>query len=292
MYFRAFFGLPTTLTDAEGRPVNAIRGLLDALALFIERYQPTHLACCWDNAWRPRWRVALIPTYKAHRVAYGEVETVPDELTRQVPIIREALAALGLPVVGADDHEADDVIGTLATTFPGRVDVITGDRDLFQLVRPGVDVLYLARGIRNHERVDDAWLTAKYGITGAGYATMAALRGDPSDGLPGVAGIGEKGAARLVTDYGDLEGILAAATAGRLAPRMTASLEAGIDYLGPAMEVVRVRTDLALNVTPEALRLPSVPADPDAFAALAERHNLGGSAERIIAALAQAGSAK
>jgi 5'-3' exonuclease len=287
LYFRAFHGIPASLRAPDGRPVNAVRGLLDFLARFITDYSPTEVACCWDNSWRPSWRVDLIPTYKAHRVAYGEVELVPAELVTQVPLIREVLAALGLPVVGADGFEADDIMGTLAEGAGIPVDVVTGDRDLFQLVDDGrsIRVLYCGRGVANHDRVDTAWLQAKYAIDGAGYVDFAVLRGDPSDGLPGVAGIGEKTAARLVADYGDLEGILGAATAGRLSPTITARIAAAIDYLGAAGEVVAVRRDVALG--PLDLTKPTVPADPERFAQLAADLNLGGAADRILAALAR-----
>lgn len=290
LYFRAFFGVPSSLKAPDGRPVNAVRGLLDFLARFIGDYRPTHAAACWDEAWRPAWRVALVPSYKAHRVAHGDVEIVPPELTAQVPLIEAVLDALGLRVVGAAGHEADDVIGTLATTSTIPVDIVTGDRDLFQLVDDsrGVRVLSVTKGVAKHERVDDAWLATTYGITGAGYADFATLRGDPSDGLPGVAGIGEKTAARLVADYGDLEGILAAAGAGRLTGTLAAKLGAAVDYLGPAREVVGVRTDLPLAVTLDDLRLPAAPRDPERFAELSDLLNLGGSAERITKALAGA----
>ena len=290
LYFRAFFGLPDSLRAKSGDQVNAVRGLLDFLARFISDYSPTHVACCWDEAWRPSWRVALIPSYKAHRVvradpAGGWIEEVPSELTRQVPWIRATLDALGLPIVGAPDHEADDVIATLATRSVWPVDVVTGDRDLFQLVDDarGVRVLYVGRGVARHERIDDAWLQAKYGITGSGYVDFAVLRGDPSDGLPGVKGIGEKTASTLIGRYGDLDGIVAAAD--KLSPGVQRSLVGAMDYLGPAREVVTAARTLPL---PDVdLTLPASPRDPDLFAALAEELNLGGSADRILAAMAQ-----
>lgn len=292
LYFRAFYGLPSTLRGLDGRPVNAVRGLLDFLARFISEYRPTHIACCWDQAWRPSWRVALVPSYKAHRVAYGDVETVPEELTEQVPLIEAVLTALGFPIVGAPDMEADDVIGTLATTATIPVDIVTGDRDLFQLVDDarGVRVLSVTKGVAKHERITDTELVTRYGITGAGYADLATLRGDASDGLPGVNGIGDKTAARLVADHGDLEGILRAATEGRLSSTLTAKLGAGVDYLAAAQEVVKVRTDLRLGVTVDDLRLRTTPVDPDAFEALTELLDLGGPADRILAAMQQAGS--
>lgn len=290
LFFRAFHGLPVSLTAPDGRPVNAVRGLLDFLARFVDQYRPTHLACCWDESWRPAWRVALLPQYKAHRVAHGDVEQVPQELTAQVPLIRAVLARLGLAVVGAPGFEADDVIGTLAARSDLPVDVVTGDRDLFQLVDDSrrIRVLSVVRGVARHEQVTDAWLQSRYGIPGAGYADFATLRGDPSDGLPGVPGIGEKTAARLVADYHSLEGILAAAADGRISGAIAARLSGAIDYLAAAREVVGVRTDVPLAVTPDELRLPVAPVDPAGFAELSGLLNLGGSAQRIVEALARA----
>ncbi|MBB1502856.1 5'-3' exonuclease [Propioniciclava sp. MC1683] len=287
LYFRAFFGLPDSLRAKSGDPVNAVRGLLDFLARFITDCSPTHVACCWDDAWRPAWRVDLVPSYKAHRVAYGDVEEVPAALTAQVPWIRATLDALGLPIVGAADHEADDVIATLATRSTWPVDVVTGDRDLFQLVDDdrAVRVLYVGRGVAKHEQITDAWLQAKYTITGAGYVDFAVMRGDPSDGLPGVKGIGEKTAAQLIGKYGDLDGIVA--NAANLSSGVQRSLAAAVDYLGPAREVVTAARGVPL---PEVdLALPAAPKDPELFAALTEELNLGGSADRILAALAAAG---
>ncbi|PFG16654.1 5'-3' exonuclease [Propionicimonas paludicola] len=289
LYFRAFFGLPSSLRASDGTPVNAVRGLLDFAARFITDYSPQQLACCWDDAWRPAWRVALIRSYKAHRVAHDDIEIVPEELQVQVPLIRAVLAAAGLPVIGAPDAEADDVIGTLSSTGQG-VRIVTGDRDLFQLVDDDRDcrVLYVGRGVAQHEVVDDAWLQAKYGVPARSYVDFAVLRGDPSDGLPGVAGVGEKTAAKLVAQYGSLEKILAAAQSGQLSPTLSQRLAAAIDYLGPAGEVVAVRRDLPLG-SPD-LTLPPGPADPDAFARLSAELNLGSSAERLVNALAAASS--
>ena len=218
-YFRAFHGIPTTVTAPDGRPVNAVRGLLDALAHLIATRGPAELVCCWDDDWRPAWRVALVPSYKAHRVGLDGAggDDAPPELGAQVPVIREVLAALGLPVVGAADHEADDVLATLARRGRERgvpVEVVTGDRDLFQLVRdpdasgPGVMVLYTGRGMARIEGVDAAAVRDRYGVAPARYAELATLRGDTSDGLPGVTGIGEKTAAALLGRFGSLAGIV------------------------------------------------------------------------------------
>ncbi|MCE1174163.1 MAG: 5'-3' exonuclease [Propionibacteriales bacterium] len=290
VYFRAFFGMPTSLRATDGRPVNAVRGLLDYLARFVTDYSPTHLACCWDNSWRPAWRVALLPSYKAHRVASGDIEEVPAELVAQVPLIRQVLDALGVPVVGADGYEADDVIGTLAANAGMPTEVITGDRDLFQVVddQTPVRVLYLGRGQGRHDQVDGAWLSERYGVTPQAYADFATLRGDPSDGLPGVPGIGEKTAAALLQRYTDLDGIVAAAQRGELSPKQTAAVAASIDYLGAAAEVVRVSRTAPVG-TPD-LRLRGALADPQRFEALAAELNLGGAATRVSKALTQARS--
>lgn len=292
LYFRAFYGVPDTVRSPDGMPVNAVRGLLDIIARLVADYSPTHLVACWDDDWRPQWRVDLIPSYKTHRVAEEvavgpDVEVVPDPLEAQVPVIREALTALGIAIVGAPAHEADDVIGTLATTARMPVDIVTGDRDLFQLVDDGRDVrvIYTARGMRNLEVITDDAVRARYGVLPSQYADFAALRGDPSDGLPGVAGVGEKTAATLLAAHGDLDGVIRAAEAGDgVTPRVRASIQAALPYLAVAPTVVRVVRDLDL---PEADdRLPALDEGARASAAaLAERWGLGTSMTRVLAAL-------
>ena len=292
LYFRAFYGVPDKVTAPDGSPINAARGLLDMIAKLVTIYRPTHLVACWDDDWRPQWRVDLIPSYKAHRVAEvvpggADVEEVPDPLEAQIPLIRAALAALGIPVIGVAEHEADDVIGTLATTSAMPVDVVTGDRDLFQLVDDarGIRVVYTARGMSNLEVFTDASVASKYGVLPSQYADFATLRGDASDGLPGVAGIGEKTAATLLQTHGDLAGIRAAAAAGEgMSAGVRGRILAASEYLDVAPAVVLVARDL--DITP-----PDVPLGglddiaKDAAAALAAQWNLGSSMTRALAAL-------
>ena len=295
LYFRAWFGVPDSMRAPDGTPVNAVRGLLDFITRLVDEYEPTHVACCWDDDWRPQWRVDLVPTYKSHRVesetASGtpDVEDVPEGLQAQVPVIREVLAAVGIAVVGAPEMEADDVIGTLSTGAAMPVDVVTGDRDLFQLVddEAGVRVLYTARGVSKHERVDEAWVRSKYSVSAAQYADFATLRGDASDGLPGVAGVGEKTAATLLGEYGDIDGILAAALddGSGMKPGPRGKVKAAQAYLEVAPTVVAVRRNLALGA-PDLL-LPTAPRDPAALDALAERWGLGSSVERLLAVMAR-----
>ncbi|HAM25926.1 MAG TPA: flap endonuclease, partial [Microbacteriaceae bacterium] len=189
LYFRAFYAVPDSVRAPNGMPVNAVRGLLDIIARLASEFQPTEIVACWDDDWRPQWRVDLIPTYKTHRVAeVGDevppIEKVPDLLTPQVAVIREVLGALGVPVIGAPHHEADDVIGTLASHSAIPVDVVTGDRDLFQVIDDSREVraIYTGRGMSRLEVLTDAALEAKYGVIPAQYADFAAMRGDASDG--------------------------------------------------------------------------------------------------------------
>jgi 5'-3' exonuclease len=302
LYFRAFYGVPDSIKRADGTPVNAVRGLLDMIARLVTDFEPTHLVACWDDDWRPHWRVQLIPSYKAHRVEEiipggPDVEEVPDPLEAQVPMIRETLALLGIPVVGVEAHEADDVIGTLATQADLPVDVVTGDRDLFQLVDDdaGVRVIYTARGMSRLELVDDEWVVAKYGIEAAQYADFAVLRGDTSDGLPGVAGIGEKTAAGLLGDFGSLDAMLVVASGdpdvADSAPRMSATMRAKLagahDYLAVAPRVVAVVRDLDLPSADEvgARLAPVGEARREALLGRADEWNLGGSVPRVLVAL-------
>ncbi|MBW9093996.1 5'-3' exonuclease [Microbacterium jejuense] len=292
LYFRAFYGVPDTVRAPDGTPVNAVRGFLDIITRLVTTYRPTHLVACWDDDWRPQWRVDLIPTYKTHRVAEvvaggPDVEEVPDPLEVQVPVIREVLDALGIRIVGAAEHEADDVIGTLSTTATMPVDIVTGDRDLFQLVDDAreVRVVYTARGMSNLEVLTDAAVVAKYGVLPSQYADFATLRGDSSDGLPGVAGIGEKTAAGLLATHGDLAGIIAAAESGEgMSAGVRAKVLAGLPYLSVAPRVVAVVRDLDLQVPEHRLRPLDETAKADA-AALAERWALGGAITRIVDAL-------
>ncbi len=292
LYFRAFYGVPDTVRAPDGTPVNAVRGFLDIITKLVTLYRPTHVVACWDDDWRPQWRVDLIPSYKTHRVAEvvaagPDVEVVPDPLEVQVPIIRETLGALGIAIVGAPEHEADDVIGTLATTAAMPVDIVTGDRDLFQLVDDSRDVrvVYTARGMSNLEIVTDATVVAKYGVLPGQYADFATLRGDSSDGLPGVAGIGEKTAATLLAAHGDLAGIVASAErAEGMSAGVAAKIRAGLPYLEVAPRVVAVVRDLPLPAVDARLR-PLDEAKTKDAAALAERWALGAAMDRITAAL-------
>ncbi|MBT2490206.1 5'-3' exonuclease [Streptomyces sp. ISL-96] len=292
LYFRAYFGVPDSVRAPDGTPVNAVRGLLNFITQLVQTHHPDDLVACMDADWRPQWRVDLIPSYKAHRVAEEtetgpDEEVVPDTLSPQVPIIEDVLDALGIARVGVEPYEADDVIGTLAGLATGPVDIVTGDRDLFQLVDDAreVRVLYPLKGVGSLQVTDEAWLRDKYAVNGPGYVDLAILRGDPSDGLPGVPGIGEKTAAKLLDAYGDLAGIMAAVgdPMSGLTPSQRKRLDEARDYLAVAPKVVRVASDVPLPDFDPAL--PTEPRDPAALDELAARWGLGSSLERLLAAL-------
>ncbi|MFB9514887.1 5'-3' exonuclease [Streptomyces purpureus] len=292
LYFRAYFGVPDSVRAPDGTPVNAVRGLLDFIARLVQDHHPDDLVACMDADWRPHWRVELIPSYKAHRVAVEtpagpDVEEIPDTLSPQVPVIEEVLDALGIARVGVAGYEADDIIGTLTGLAAGPVDIVTGDRDLYQLVDDarGVRVLYPLKGVGTLQATDEAWLRDKYGVDGPGYADLALLRGDPSDGLPGVPGIGEKTAAKLLEAFGDLAGIMAAVDdpKAKLTPSQRKRLDEARPYVAVAPKVVRVAADAPLPDFDPAL--PTAPRDPAALEKLAQRWGLGGAVQRLLTTL-------
>ena len=290
LYFRAFFGVPETVRAPDGTPVNAVRGLLDMITRLVRARPPAGLVACWDADWRPAFRVAAIPSYKAHRLSADGTEETPPGLAAQVPVIEEVLRAAGLAIAGAPGFEADDVMATLAARSAGPVDVVTGDRDLFQLVDDarGVRILYTLRGLMNLDVIDETAVTAKYDIPGRAYADFAALRGDPSDGLPGVPGVGEKTAAALIRTFGSIDGIITALDAGHGGfPRGSRDkLEKARNYLDVALSVVRVVDDAPLPEIDGSL--PVTLADAARLTELGERWGLGSSLTRFVTAVSRA----
>jgi 5'-3' exonuclease len=299
MWFRSYFGVPASITAPDGRPVNAVRGFLDSVATLATRERPSRLVVCLDLDWRPAWRVDLIPSYKAHRVAAEvdelSVEEVPDDLSPQVDMILEILDAFGIATAGAPGYEADDVLGALATTERrDPVVVVSGDRDLLQLVADDpvtVRVLYIGRGLSKATMFGPAEVAERYCVpqerAGDAYAELALLRGDPSDGLPGVPGVGEKTAASMLSRYGSLAAILAAVDDPKsdLPKAFRARIHAAADYIAAADRVVRVARDAPVELATGDDRLPLHAADPQRVAELAERYGVGSSITRLQRAL-------
>jgi 5'-3' exonuclease len=286
LYYRAFYGMPETVTAPDGTPVNAIRGLLDAMARLVRDHAPGRLVACLDASWRPAFRVAAIPSYKAHRAEPDGTEQAPPGLVVQIPLITQVLEAAGIALAEHDGYEADDVIATLADRAAGRgipVDVVTGDRDLFQLVDDarGIRVLYTIKGLGKLDAIDEAAVSEKYHIPARAYADFAVLRGDPSDGLPGVPGIGEKTAAALITAFGGLDALKHALDAGHggFPPGTRKKLEAARPYLDLAPPVVRTASDVPVPEVDGTL--PARPPDPDLLAEMGAALGLGSSLTRF-----------
>ena len=288
LWYRAYYGMPDTLVAPDGTPVNAIRGYIDMTARLMNVYKPNRIVACLDGDWRPTWRVELFPDYKANRLEEeGDEEEEPETLTPQIPILLDLLDLFGIPVVGVDDFEADDVMATYAEVEKGPIRIVTGDRDLFQMVddKRDIKVVYLAKGISAHDLVDIKYVSDKYQIPGERYALFAMFRGDPSDGLPGVRGIGEKGAALIANNFATVQEALAGAHAGHegLPAALAKKIIAGSDYLKIAPTVVQVARNVALPQVD--LSMPKAPADLSEIYQFKERYGLGASVDRLISAL-------
>ena len=305
MWFRSYFGVPSSITAPDGRPVNAVRGFLDSVATLISQHRPSRLVVCLDLDWRPQFRVDLIPSYKAHRVAEEgsppdgagneNVEEIPDDLSPQVDMILEMLGAYGIATAGAEGFEADDVLGTLAAIERhDPVVVVSGDRDLLQLVGDEpveIRVLYIGQGLKKATLFGPTEVADRYGVpvdrAGDAYAELALLRGDPSDGLPGVPGVGEKTASTMLTEYGSLANILWATRDPKSAlPRaFRAKILAATDYIEAAKPVVRVARDAPVHLFTGDDRLPTHAAEPERVAELAQRYGVSSSIARLQKAL-------
>ena len=275
MIFRAFYGVPAGDPGPDGFHVNAVRGFLERLARLIAQRRPRHLAVADDEDWRPDWRVELISSYKSHRMA----EPVPPGLEPQLPVIRDLMAAIGVEMVGLADHEAEDVIATWARLAPGTIEIASGDRDLFALVEtPRVCVLYPEKA--GLAVIDEDEVTRRYDIPGRRYADFAILRGDPSDGLPGLRGVGAVTAAGMIRRHGDIAGVLRDRQLGG----------ADRQYLEAAMRVVPPVDDLPIELP--AGRRGSYPADEATMQALAQRYGVRDACGRLVTALRRLASGR
>lgn len=258
LYYRSFYALPESMTAPDGRPHNAVRGFLSTLTRLVVQYRPSAVVCCWDDDWRPAWRVDLLPTYKTHRLAAEAAadgqpaEAAPDSLGEQAEAIGEIVTAMGLARLGAPGFEADDIIATLSASAQIPAIVVSGDRDLVQVVRPGVQVLLTVNGgMDKWPLLDDEAVVERFAVAASRYVDLAVLRGDPSDGIPGVPGIGPKTAGALIATYGGIDGLLGAVERGDIAkpltPRLAGLLEEHRDLIGRMRIVASARTDAPFN---------------------------------------------
>ena len=287
LWYRAYYGMPDTLLSPSGEPINAVKGFIDMTARLVNQYKPDRLALCLDGDWRPSWRVELFPDYKSNRVLEDGEEEEPDLLTPQIPIITDFFDALGIPLIGVDDFEADDVIATLSKTEAGPIRIVTGDRDLFQLVDDDKDVkiAYLAKGISAHDLVDTKWISMKYQIPGERYGFFSMIRGDASDGLPGIRGIGEKGAAAIAQEFSTMIELIDAAknSDSRLKPIHQKKILEDLEYAKNATRLVSCVTDVRLPKVD--LVTPKEPASSKELAELVDEYGLRTSLQRLESAL-------
>ena len=284
--YRAFFALPIDLATKSGQITNAVYGFTSMLIKLLGEEKPDLLAVAFDKG-KPTVRLEQYADYKA-----GRRET-PDEFRQQLGLIREVLDTLGIPIVEVEGHEADDAIATLATRAAEQgmdAVIVTADRDFFQLVRPGITVMFNRRGITDIVRYDQAAVTQRYGLPPEKYLDYVALKGDPSDNIPGVPGVGEKTASKLVQDFGSIEEMLGRTP--EIKGKLREAIESAADTLVRNKELARLHLDLDLEVRPQDCVLKEW--DPDAvrrlfnsleFRTLLERlEDLGRTAKPVVEA--------
>jgi 5'-3' exonuclease len=276
LLYRAFFGLPTSIKDPGGQAVNAVHGYLDMTARLYASRRPDRVTHTYDDVYIPADRAAAYPPYKAHR------PEDPPELPPQFDLLEEVLEALGQERASAPAWEADDAIAALAASAGSDdlVEIVTGDRDLLQLVRddgPKVRVLFTVKGVSELAEFDEGAVLAKYGVPAQRYVDFAILRGDPSDGLPGVPGVGEKTARKLVDTYPTLDALMDDAAA--LPRRLSEQVSTAREYVTAMRDVVPVRPDVRVEV-----RIG--PRDDSLLEVLGETRRLGGPIRRLTEALA------
>ena len=292
MYYRAFFAVPDSVRAPDGTPSGAVRGFLDMAATIITQYPAEIVGFAWDEDWRPQWRVDLIPSYKTHRlepdarITGSAEEEVPDDLAVQISAIAEILDALGVPRLGESGFEADDILGSIVGQYSMPITVVTGDKDLYQLVNDSMEtrVLSITKGIKNLFEVTDGYLLENFGVTGSQYADFAALRGDPSDGLPGVPGIGAKGAAGLIANFGSLEKLVEAVVSehSELSKSHRTKLLSVLADIPNMSKVVKVRSDATVT---KGLRVMTTVNDSQALSELATEWGVGRQVNRLLVAL-------
>ena len=288
LWYRAYYGMPDTMVAPDGMPVNAIRGFLDMTARLVTQYKPNRIVACLEGDWRPTWRTDIFPGYKANRVDEAGEEDEPDTLAPQIPLLLDLLDLFGLPMVGVDNYEADDLIATYSKSEKGPIYIVTGDRDLFQLVddKRDIAIVYLAKGISQHDLVNRSYVEKKYGIPGDRYALFAMIRGDASDGLPGIRGIGEKGAAVIANIFTNMPDVMKAAKDPkdeRLTPAHRKKLLESADYAKIAPKLVHCALDIDL---PDIdIKVPKRPQSLDEIYQYKNDYGLGASVDRLISAL-------
>jgi 5'-3' exonuclease len=285
--YRAYFAMPDTVTGPDGHPVNAVHGYLDMVTRLIVSRRPDEVVHVYDHDWRPVARTDIYAGYKSTR------PPEPEAITRQFRLLRTVLDRTGLLQAETEGWEAEDAIGAFALEAGNadRVEIVSGDRDLIQVVRdPVVKLLFTLRGVSELAEYDEEAVVQKYGVPPSRYVDFAILRGDPSDALPGVRGVGEKTARALVNAYDSLDDLLADAAQAQPRPgplkgkpALRARIVEAAGYIDAMRRLVPVNATAPLTVW-------SGERDDDALRLIAEEHALKGPAQRLLAALDSAGT--
>jgi 5'-3' exonuclease len=285
LMYRSFFAMGDDVRSPDGRSIGAVHGYLDMVRRLIVSRRPDEVVHVYDHEWRPMARTDIYPGYKSKR------QPDPEGLPEQFPLLHQVLDLTGMPQAQTEGWEAEDAIGALcARADPtDRVEMVSGDRDLLQLVRdPGVKLLYTLRGVTELREFDEATVLEVYGVPADRYADFAILRGDPSDDLPGVRGVGQKTARELVLAYPTLDDLLADTAASepwpgplKGKPALRARLREAAQYIAAMRRIVPVNADAPLDVWRGT-------RDDDALAALAEELGVRGPVQRLVAAMVSA----
>ncbi len=250
LYYRAFYALPTSITDSRGKPINAIRGSLTTIAQLLDKYKPRRIIAAIDESWRPNWRVELLSEYKSHRLAADKKnELAPEELIEQLPDLIHVLALLQIAVVGIQDFEADDCLASLSKIEKNSI-IVTSDRDLLQLInRKNQTVLHLlsdkSQPLWDYERFKEV-----YGFEPEQYLDYAVLRGDPSDGLKGVSKVGEKTAAKFIKEFQTIENLINYLSTNPSKKLSVAeeNIISSVSYIQKARQVTSLNKNLKLKI--------------------------------------------
>lgn len=248
LIFRSFYGLPSSIKDAAGLPINGVKGYLETLNRLKKIYSPERIIHALDVDWRPKWRTDLLPQYKAHRVLEDESEEVEDDLVRQIEILPSILQTLGMQCIGKTNYEADDVLASIARNNPKTI-IVSGDKDLFQTIDDKRSIYVHLLGKDGGTRFGERDIKKRFGIESKSYLDYAVLKGDPSDGLPGVKGIGEKTAVEIINKFRNIENLIDKYFDSKvLSPKQKQNISESIPYLKKALKVVKLRDDLKIKI--------------------------------------------
>jgi len=248
LLFRSFYGLPTSIKDAEGFPINGVKGYLETLIRLKNTYSPEIIIHALDDNWRPEWRTDLLPQYKAHRVLDDNEEEVDEELERQIEILPQVLRILGMQCIGKTNFEADDVLASIANDNSSTL-IVSGDKDLFQTINDNKSNFVHLLGKEGGTLYTEKIIKQRFGIDAKSYLDFSVLKGDPSDGLPGVKGIGEKTALEIILKFGTIDNLLKNINdTTKISLKQKKNISDSIEYLNKALKVVKLKNNLKIKI--------------------------------------------